>query len=126
MGVTGIGGLERDRVRPRAKHDVDDVGEGHVAMMRAFVIAPAHMHAKLLRRNTRERMIERLDMELRALAEFRHAEIGILNVPAHGEIGAIDLQNEAGFGDSLVFVLHRVGDGVNVALEILVIIVAEK
>ena len=30
------------------EHDVDDVAQGYVAVMRAFVVAPAHMHACLL------------------------------------------------------------------------------
>ena len=42
------------------------------------------------------------------------------------EVGAIDLQYEAGFGDRFVFVPHGIGDGVNIALEVLVMIVAKK
>ena len=61
-----------------------------------------------------------------ALAEFLEVEIGILDVPAHAEIGAVELQHEAGLGDGLVFVAHRVGDGVDVGLEILVVVVAEE
>ena len=53
-------------------------------------------------------------------------EIGVLDVPAHGEVGAVDLQHEAGLGDGLVFVPHRVGDRVDVGLEILVVVVAEE
>ena len=71
-------------------------------------------------------MIERLDVQLRALAEFRQAQIGVLDVPAHGEVGAVDLQDEAGFGDGLVFVPHGLGDGVDIALEVLVVVVAEE
>ena len=41
VGVARIGGFEGNRVRPRREHDVDDIGERHVAMMRAFVVAPA-------------------------------------------------------------------------------------
>ena len=126
VGVARIGGLERDRNRLRREHDVDDVGERHVAVMRAFVVAPAKMHAQLFRRNVGDRMIERLDVQLRALAEFRQAQIGVLDVPAHAEVGAIDLQDEAGLGDGLVFVTHRIGDGVDVGLEILVVVVAEE
>ena len=126
MRVPRIGGLERNGVRPGAEHDVDDVGHRHVAVMRAFVIAPADMHAQLLGRNIGDGVIERLDVKLRALAELRQAEIGILNMPAHAEIGAVDLQDEACLGDDLIFVTHRIGDGVDVALEVLVVVVAEK
>jgi len=33
MGVTRIGSLERDRVRMRLQHKIDDIGERHVAMI---------------------------------------------------------------------------------------------
>jgi len=65
-------------------------------------------------------------MQADALAKAGEVEIGVLDVPAHGEIRAVDLQHEAGFGDGLVFVTHGVGDGVDVALEVLVVIVAEE
>ena len=52
-----------------------------------------------------------------ALAELLEVEVGVLDVPAHAEVGAIDLQHDAGLGDGLVFVAHRVGDGVDVGLE---------
>ena len=53
-------------------------------------------------------------------------EIGVLNVPAHGEVRAIDLQDETGLGDRFVFVTHGIRNGVNIALEILVVVVAEE
>ena len=53
-------------------------------------------------------------------------EVGVLDVAAHAEVGAVDLQDEAGLGDGLVFVAHRVGDGVDVGLVVLVVVVAEE
>ena len=95
-------------------------------MVRAFVVAPAQMHAKLLGRDVLGGVVQRLDVQRDALAEFLEVEVGVLDVPAHAEIGAVELQHEAGFGDGLVFVAHRVGDGVDVGLEILVVVVAEE
>ena len=126
VGVARIGGLERDRARPRREHDVDDVGERHVAMMRTLVVAPAQMHAQLLGRDVGERVVERLDVQRGALAEFVEVEVGVLDVPAHGEVGTVDLQDEAGLGDGLVFVAHRVGDGEEIGLVVLVVLVAEE
>ena len=126
VGMARIGGLQRDGVRPRLENDVDDVGERHVVMVRALVIAPAQMQADLLGRDVPGRVIERLDVQLDALAERLEIEVGVLDVPAHAEIGAIDLQHDAGFGDGLVFVTHRIGDGVDVGFEILVMVVAEE
>ena len=96
VGVARVGGFERDRVRPRREHDVDDVGERHVVVVRALVVAPAQMHAKLLGRDVAGGVIERLDVHADALAELLEVEVGVLDVPAHAEIGAVDLQHEAG------------------------------
>ena len=126
MGVTRIGGLERDRARPRQKHDVDDVGERHVAMVRPLVIAPAHMHARLLRRHIRQRMIQCLDMLPRSLAELLERQIGVLDMPPHREVGAIDLHRNACIRDCFVFVAHRLGDREQIRLLVRVILVAEE
>jgi hypothetical protein len=61
-----------------------------------------------------------------AWAEVHEAEIGVLNVAAHGEIGTIDLQHDAGIGDRLVFLAHRLGDREQVRLLARVIVVAEE
>ena len=95
-------------------------------MVRTFVIAPAQVHAELLGRNVFDRVVERLDVQRDALAELFQVEIGVLDVPAHAEIGAIELENEAGICHGLVLVSHRVGDGVDVSLEVLVVVVAEE
>ena len=108
------------------KDEVDDVRERHVAVVRTLVVAPAQVHAQLFRRDVCDRVIERLDVQLRALAEFRQAQVRVLDVTSHAEVGAVDLQHEAGFGDGFVFVTHRIGDRVDVGLEILVVVVAKE
>ena len=47
-------------------------------------------------------------------------------MPAHGEVGAVDLQDEAGPRDRLVLVPHRVRDGEEVGLVAAVVVVAEE
>ncbi len=89
--MTRVGGLERDRHWLRRKNEVDDVSQRHVAMMRTLVVTPAKMHTQLFRWNICDRMIEGLDVELRALAEFRQAQVRVLNVASHAEVGAVDL-----------------------------------
>src|SRR5450631_3640994 len=69
--VARVGGLDRDGARPCTEYDVYHVGQGDVAVMGSFVIAPAQMHAQLLGRNIRGGMIEGLDVQLRLLAPFR-------------------------------------------------------
>ena len=61
-----------------------------------------------------------------ALAKLREAELRVLDVPAHGEVGAIDLQHDAGRGDRLIFVAHRIGDGEQIGLLARIVVVAEE
>src|SRR5271166_994171 len=116
MRMTRVGRLEGEAARPGQKDGFDDVPERHVAMMRAFVIAPAEVQTQLLRRDVLQRMIERLDMEPGLFAEFTKAQLGILNVPAHGEVRTVDLQDQTGLGDGLVFLPHSLGDRVEIGL----------
>ena len=104
--------------RPRLEHDVDDVGERHVAVVRALVVAPAEVHAQLLGRDVRAAAwFSASTCSCALLAEARRdRQVGELDVAAHRQVGAVELQHEAGLGDRLVLVLHRVGDGVQVLL----------
>ena len=95
-------------------------------MMRALVVAPADMDAQLLGRDVRDRMVQRLDVELRGLAEGLQVDVVILDVLAHREVGAIDLQHEAGARHRLVFGAHRIRDGVEIGLLARVVVVAEE
>ena len=54
-----------------------------------------------------------------ALRNVVQVEVGVLDVPAHREVGAVDLQHDAGLGDGLVFVPHRLGDGEQIGLVVL-------
>ena len=64
-------------------------------------------------------------MHGRALAEFRQRERRILNMPAHSEIGTIDLEHD-GRGDGFVFLAHRVRDREQIGLLGGVMIIAEE
>ena len=79
------------------EHDVDDVGERHVAVMRALVVAPAQVHAQLLRRDVRERVVQRLDVQLRLAGGTRRAiRFAYWMCRPMREVGAVDLQHDAG------------------------------
>src|SRR4051794_24166089 len=41
VGMTRIRGFEQDGARFRFPYEIDDVGHGHIVMMRARVVAPA-------------------------------------------------------------------------------------
>ena len=95
-------------------------------MVRALVIAPAQMQPHGLGRNIGHRMVERLDVEPHLVAEFGESEPGILDVPAHREVGAVELQDETGVDDSLVFRPHRLGDRREIALFARIMAVMEE
>jgi len=126
MRVARVRSLELDRRWPRCKRDIDDLGEWHVAMVRPLVIAPAQMHPHALRRDRGERMIQRLDMEPRPFAEFLDRQVGILDVPAHRQVGAVDLQGDPGRRNRLVFTAHRLRDREQVRFLARVVVVAEE
>src|SRR5206468_5653469 len=94
--VPRIRGLEGETGGPGGEGDVDDVGEGDVVMVRPLVVTPAQVEARPLRRDVRERVVQRLDVEPGHCAELVEAQIRELDVPSHTEVGAIDLQVEAG------------------------------
>ena len=61
-----------------------------------------------------------------ALRNSSVAERGVLDVAAHRQVGAVDLQDEARLGDGLVLVAHRLGDREQVLLVAAVVLVAEE
>ena len=126
MLVARIGGFQRQRLRLYAEHDRQDFRERDVVGVRPLVIAPAHMHPHFVGGHVRQRVIERLDMKLRALEEFGFRQILERGVPRHGEIGAIDLQHKAGRNDRLVFLAHRCGDGFDIGLVRRIILIGQK
>src|SRR5208282_6127361 len=91
-----------------------------------LVVAPTYVHAELLGWNVCERVVERLDVQAQALAEFLERETCILDMAAHGQIGAIDLQHDAGLGHRLVLVAHGVRNGEEIRLLARVMVVPEE
>ena len=72
------------------------------------------------------RVVERLDVQLRLLAPLGNGQVGVLDVAAHAEVGAVDLQHDAGLRDRLVLLAHRIGDREEVRLLGRVVLVAEE
>ena len=71
-------------------------------------------------------VIERVEMHFDRFAKLSETQILELDMPAHREVRAIDLQYVSRRNDRVVLGLHRFGDRANVALMIVVVIVAEK
>jgi hypothetical protein len=66
------------------------------------------------------------DMEPRPLAEFLKGQVGVLDVPAHGQVRAVDLHHDPGRGDRLVLAAHRLRDREQVRFLGRVMVVAEE
>src|SRR5205814_6987031 len=58
VAVARVRRLELDGVRLGLPHDVDDLLERHVVMVRTGIVAPAQVHPDLPGRNVHERSIE--------------------------------------------------------------------
>ncbi len=126
VSVPRIRGFERDAAGARLEHDVDDVLERHIAVVGAFVVAPAKMQTKLLGTSVSQRMVERLDMHGRPLAEFLQVQARVLDVAAHRKIRAVDLQHESCGEQRRIFAPHGIRDGVQIGLFARVEVVAEE
>ncbi len=108
--VARIGGLELIGADIHLQHQVDDVLHRHVEGVRPVPAAPADVIARALRRDTVERVIERVDAHLRpgAVLGMRHRRHHLL---VHvGQEGIVDLHVEAGIDDRLVFLVQAVGE----------------
>ena len=126
VGVARIGGLQRNALDLCAENDADDLAEIDVVGVRALVIAPADVHANLVRRYLGERVIEHVDVKRRALEKLGFGQILKAGMPGHGEIGTIELQDEACRNDGLVLFPHRVRDGLDIGLVGGVIAIGQK
>ena len=107
------------------QHDVDDVLDFDVGVVRRHGRAPAHMHAHALGRQIAYRVVERRDIDGDDLAVVGEWQVEIDHVPQHREVGDIELEDEAGLDDRLVFAPHHVGKRVDVVLVGLVVAVLE-
>ena len=114
--VPRVGGLEGDALGTGREDEVEDVGEGDVVVMRPLVVAPAEVDPELLGRDVGHRVIERREVQAGHPPELLEAEVGELDVPAHGQVRTVQLQDEAGPRHRLVLVPHGVRDGEEVGL----------
>ena len=71
--------------------------------MRAFIVAPTHVHTHAIARDVSESNVEGGNNALDKTDKFCVRFIVIRNMPFECEIGAIDLQNEAVVYDRFIF-----------------------
>ena len=91
--------------------------------MRPFVVPPAHMQTHLVPRNVLQRLVDRLDDEFDEADEVTERAVPVGGVSLQGEIGAIQLQQEAMADDRLVFDLQRNAERIQISLEAIVVLV---
>ena len=126
VGVARVGRLEQNRRRLGAQDHVDDLLERDVEVVRALVVAPAQVHAHAVGGNVAQRVVDRLHVALDAGHEFLVGAVAVHDVPAHGQVGRVDLQQHAGGHDRLVLHLHRLADRLQVLLQRAVVLVGLK
>ena len=99
VAVAGVGGLEEEVAGADLHQDREDLGHVDVADVRALVVAPADVDADAVLGDAVERVVQRLDMGLGDLDELVVGEVGEQHVPRQREVGAVELQVEAGGDD---------------------------
>mmetsp|Transcript_5713 Transcript_5713/g.15154 ORF Transcript_5713/g.15154 Transcript_5713/m.15154 type:complete len:203 (+) Transcript_5713:763-1371(+) len=114
--VPGIAGLQGDELGLHAQDGGRHIRQRHVGIVGARVVAPAHVHPALLRRDVGERLVHHVHVQLRGLLELLQALLLECRVPAHGQVRAINLQAESSSGDALVLCLHGLAQGADVLL----------
>src|SRR5262249_28094035 len=74
--VARISAFERNRSGMGQEQHVQDVGQWHVAMMRALVVTPADVHSDATRRQSVQRAVQGLDMEPGLILERLQGQMG--------------------------------------------------
>jgi hypothetical protein len=85
-------------------------------MVRAFVVAPAHVQAHPISGNVPQGVIKGRHVKLSDLLELPCAQVGKPIVAAHAQVGAVHLKYEAGAVDDVVFLFQGVRQGVQILL----------
>ena len=102
---------------------IDHVLRLHVVNARADIDAVAGVVADAVRRQAAECVVESFDAAGGPFAACGDVGLGVHHVIG-GEERVVDLEDEAGIDDRLVFLAQRVGEGDEVILLVLVVLVA--
>ncbi len=97
---------------------------GMSSLVRPVEAAPADMQAHLFPRDAAQRVVERIDPQCCVFAIVGEADPGQAG-PAIRQVGVVDLQEEPGIDDRLIFLVHRLGDGEHELLVRFVIFVGD-
>ena len=115
MFMAGIGRF--DRIGAGANFEIRSTISlsGMSYLWGAMITAPTHMEAHPVDGQISQAVVKRLDAQLLILPVLRHAHLRI-HLPCIRQIRVVDLEDEAGVDDGLVFFVHGVGDGEKIGL----------
>ena len=116
VGVARIGELDRQRADLGLIERRQDFLQRDVVDVRAFPVAVTDMQPHAIARNALDALVDGGDMTLAALDEIGVRQIAVHHGAVHGEVGRVDLQNEAGLVDRPVLVAHLARDGVEIGV----------
>ena len=91
--------------------------------MRAVVVAPADMEPDALAGNALDPQIDRRDMPFELPEEFGFPQMREKPMPLHGQIGSINLQDQAGVVDGAIFVRQRFRQSHQIGLVAIIMLV---
>ena len=114
--VARIAELDAERAHVGLIEHRQDQIERDIVKMRAIPIAPAAMQAHAIAGDAVDGLIDRRHVHLRGLDELRVGKIAIKHGPVHGQIGRIDLQQQARAVDGEIFVAHLARQGGQIGL----------
>ena len=112
MLVADVAGFEGVSLGIDGQHDLDDVAHRYVGGVRAVPTPPAQMEADAVLRQAAQRVIEGLDPDHREFLVRFDTRLGVHHVPIVGDRRIVELQDEAGIENSLVFFAQCLGPGV--------------
>src|SRR4030095_4531373 len=115
MLMARIGRLDGVSARADRQNEIDDISQRDIALVRAVIAPPTHVKAYPVYRQVSQAMVEGVDAQLLIPPVLRHAHLKI-HLPGVGEIRIVDLEDETGADDGLVFLVHGIGEGDEISL----------
>ena len=91
MFVARIGPFQRNGLWPGFEHNAQNVFEGNITMVGAFIVAPAQVEPHAVWRQITQGMIEGFNIRFSNFEKFAGAEIRKGEMPSHGQIRTIHL-----------------------------------
>src|SRR5207237_6685909 len=109
--MAGIPGFDTDASDICLENQIDHRLQWGVEVVRSRQIPPADMQAYTVARDAAHGSIQRFDAALNMVSKFTHPSLETWPVEARDEPGFIELHDESGFHNCLVFEAHCVADG---------------